>query len=252
MPTKTQDDKQNFNLFEQSPSLHFQFILAEFISTHKEVQDIENTYKKMETLLIQQRLLANVDHMLDQLLHSITNLTGSTIIQEHCFSWDAQKGSLSKLRHYCYPFVNRFDSQEKTVINLNVCVSKAFHSALQAREIILHLQQENQSTKKTPDYTVLYQLLDKLIDSINRTSRLILQVIFLFREDENVIYFLLRNKDLLNNIYKTTFIEKLFRKMYPKGIEEAGQMLTKKYSKRGFHNLLNAIARKISNLEPNS
>lgn len=252
MSAKIQTEKQEVNLFGQSPSLFFQFILAEFLATYKEVLEVENTYKEMEALLIKRRLLADVDHLLEQLLQTITNLTGSEIINEHSPSWGTTKGALSKLRHNCYPFVQQFDSKEKSVVNLNVCVSKAFHSALQAKEVILYLKQENHSVRKMPDFSMLYQLLDRLIDNINRASRLILRIIIHFRDDENVVYFLLRHKDALNDVYKTDFVTKLFRKMYPEGIEEAGQLLMKKYSERGFNNLLNTIATKISDLGQSS
>jgi hypothetical protein len=243
-----QTEKADSNLFGQSPSLCFQFILSEFIETFKEVQVIEDVYKEMESLLIKRRLLADVDHLLRELLESIIKLAGSAVINEEIFSWNTRKGCLSKLRHYCYPFVNQFENKESTVVNLNICVSKAFHSALQAREVILYLHQEDQNAKKMPDYAMLYQLLDRLIDNINRASRLILRVIIRFREDENVVYFLLRNKEELDAIYKTNFVTKLFRKMYPDGVEEAGQLLMKKYSERGFTKLLNTIAGKISNV----
>ncbi|MFT4551691.1 MAG: hypothetical protein ACI9S8_000307 [Chlamydiales bacterium] len=246
--SEIQTEKQGLNLFGQSPSLCFQFILAEFIETYKEVQTIENIYKEMESLLIKRRLLADVDHLLRELLDCIIKLSGSAIINEDSFSWISRKGCLSKLRQYCYPFVNLLDNKESTIVNLNICVSKAFHSALQAREVILYLRQEDQSAKKMPDYAMLYQLLDRLVDNINRASRLILRVIIRFREDENVVYFLLRNKDQLDAIYKTNFVTKLFRKMYPDGVEEAGQLLMRKYSERGFTKLLNTIAGKIAHV----
>lgn len=243
-----QMDKQNPNLFGHNPSLLFQFILFEFIAAYKEVQEIEKNYKNLESFLIKNRLISSEDSYLELLLHSITKLSGSSSVNENILFWGPQKGSLNKLRHYSYPFVKQFDSKETTVINLNICVSKAFHSALQAREVIFYLQQESHKAKKMPDYVMLYQLIDKLIDNINRASRLILRIIMRFREDENIVYFLLRNKDALDRIYKINFTTKLFRKMYPNGIEEAKNLLTKKYSERGFSNLLASIEKKISSL----
>ncbi len=248
MPSQVENDKRDLNLYGQDPSLLFQFILAEFIFTFTEVQRMEVVYKEMETLLITGRFLANVDSHLDKLLSSVTQLTGSSMINEHISPWDSKSGSLSKLRHHCYPFVNRSDSKDKSIVNLNICVSKAFHSSLQAREIIIYLQQEKHNVKGVPDYAMLYQLLDRLIDNINRVSRLILRIIIQYRDNENVVYFLLRKRDELNTLYKTDLVSKIFRKMYPNEVEEAGQLLMKKYSDRGFKNLLNAIATKIAEL----
>ena len=248
MASKTHIEKSDLNLFGQSPSLLFQFILSEFLTAFKLVQRIEKSYHEMENLLIKRRLMGAVDESLNQLLASIVGLTGTSIINEDPSPWATQKGCLSKLRHYCNPFVKLEQPEEKTVENINICVSKAFHSALQAREVILYLQLESHKPKHIPDYAMLYQLLDRLIDNLNRVSRLLLRVILQFRNDENVVFFMLRNRESFDTLYKTNFVSKIFRKMYPNGIEEVGQLLMKKYSERGFNNLLNTIAKKISEL----
>ena len=70
----------------------------------------------------------------------------------------------------------------------------------------------------------------------------------MYHEDENVVYFLLRNKEDFDVIYKTHFINKVFQKMFAEDSNGAGQLLLTKYSERGFENLLNTIAEKISAL----
>ncbi len=241
----------NLNIYCQSNSLLFQFILAEFLSSFKKVQEIENAYDQMESNLIKQRLRGGANSYLTQLLHAIPALTGSqmVIVSEQSVSWAAEKGSLNKLRHYCYLFTNRSSAEDKDIINMNVCVSKAFHSSLQSREVILSLQREPQDSNRVPNYVALYQLLDRLIDNMRRVSRLILRIIMQYREDENVLYFLLRHREKFDALYKTEFVVKILKKMYPKGIKEAGSLILEKYAKRGFDNLLSSISTHMSKLE---
>ena len=248
MTRALESEKQDLHFFAQSPALLFQFILSEFLQTYQSVQEIDSIYKEMETLLIKRRLLADAKNCLVALLDRIDEISGSSSIDDAAFSWNLQRGSLNKLRHYCFPFVNQFEAKEGVVVNLNICVSKAFHTALQIKEVIIYLIQENNQSKKIPDYAMLYQLLDRLIDNINRASRLILRIILSFREDENIVYFLLRKRAEFDHSYKTSFVAKLFAKMYPEGVEEAGRLLIKRYSKRGFKHLLNNITRKISEI----
>ncbi len=243
--------KQDFNIYGQSPSLLLQFILSEFICTFYEIQFLEKTYKEMEIYLIKKRLQGDSREDLKNILDSTIRLIGATIMDETALPWDSQKGSLNKLRQYCYSFVpfHSKTKSEKSVVNFSTCVSNAFHSALQARELLQYfLREMNLEEKKVPEYAMLYQLFDKLIDNINRGSRLLLHIIMEYRNDENVVYFLLRHNEAFNTMYGSRFVIKIFKKMYPNGIEDVGQFLMKKYSERGFSNLLNTIATKISEI----
>ena len=178
----------NLNIYCQNKSLLFQFILAEFLTSFQKVQKIEEHYEKMEILLIKQRFSGNVNIELKVLLELLPTLTGSqmVVVNEQTFPWTHGKGSLNKLRHYCYLFAGASGQENPDIINMNICASKAFHSALQSREVLFSLQRENLEKSHVPSYMALYQFLDKMIDNMQRISRIILRLLFRCKEDENV------------------------------------------------------------------
>lgn len=251
MPVKNQDLVENrLHVYAQNKSLLFQFILSEFITSYKKVQELERHYQEMESLLIKQRLQGDVNTHLNQLLHLMPALTGAQMVigNEQTFPWTHDKGSLNKLRHYCYLLSHRLPDQED-VLNLNIAVSKAFHSALQIREVIFSLQRQLEDIERVPNYVSLYQLLDRVIDNIRRVSRLILRILVQFKDDENVLYFLLKYRTDLDQLYKTQFVARILKKMFPNGSEDAKNLMIQKYSERGFHHLLDSISSNLLSLK---
>lgn len=240
----------NLNVYSQSTGLLFQFVLSEFLVTYKKIQEIEHLYEEMESQLIKERLRADVAPYLTRFLDLMPSLTGSqmVIVNEQTFPWTHHKGSLNKLRHYCYLLSHR-KTEEIDILNLNVAVSKAFHSALQIKEVIFSLQRQTDDPNRIPNYVSLYQLLDRVIDNIRRASRLILRVLVQFREDENILFFLLNNKTSFDQLYKTQFVSRILKKMFPKGAVDATEILKEKYTERGFHNLIESITSQMSSLE---
>ncbi|MCH9634159.1 MAG: hypothetical protein S4CHLAM7_09020 [Chlamydiae bacterium] len=241
---------QSLNVYSQSTSLLFQFILFEFITSSKKIQDIENIYSQLESLLIKHRLQADVDLYLNQLLDFMPFLTGSQMViaNEQTFPWTHQKGSLNKLRHYCYLLSHKF-SDKGDVLNMNIAVSKAFHSALQIREVIFSLQRQSEDPQRVPNYVSLYHLLDKLIDNMRRASRLILRILIQFKDDENVLFFLLQHRTDLDQLYKTQFVARILKKMFSDGSKGAEEFLKLRYQERGFHHLIDSITNQISSVD---
>lgn len=241
--------KTDLNIYGQSESLLFQFILAEFLITYKEIQKIEKIYSAIELELIRNHLHANVDHPFYSILDILPQLIGNPMIVNHeqSFQWTYNKGSLSKLRHFAYLFsLKRSDYPE--VVNMNVCVSKAFHSALQLKEVILNIQHKL-SDYQIPDYITFYQLTDKLIDNMRLTSRLIIKILIHKKEDENILHFLLQNQEAFDEVYKTSFVLRILKKMYPKGMKHAKDLVVEKYVRRGFLSLLEPISEQFTKLE---
>lgn len=249
---ENQNLNENLNIYCQSESLLFQFILSEFLITYQKVNEIEKTYYNMEAFLIKKRLEGNISEYLDLILAYIPFLTGAHmgISDEPTFPWTHSKGSLNKLRHYCYLFSQK-STGDQDIENMNICISKAFHSALQMREVILSLMRQSKEGG-VPNYISLYQFVDKLLDNMRKASRLILKILMLFKEDENILLFLLKYQSDFDEIYKTQFVLKILNKMYPKGIRYAKDLLIEKYAKRGFSNLLESISNQMSNLETTS
>lgn len=242
MSTHTHNQLYSLDIYNQSPSLLFQFILNEFLETYQESQKIEQTYRQMESMIIKNRLLAEVEEYIYLLLDSLTQLTGSSLMNEDSFPWSSDNGSLSKLHHYCYFFAQSSPFNEKASANLNICVSKAFHSSLQSRETVLTLMQEQMKGNQIPDYATLYKLLDRLIDNMHRASRLLLQILIKCQDDENIVFFLFRHQKRFSDIYKPSFFNRILNKMYPCGLKDAKEFLINRYAQRGFQELLETIS----------
>ena len=240
----------NLNIYCQSHSLLFQFVLSEFLISYKQVQRIDTIYQQMDSVLAQQKLQETLAFSLSKLLELLPFLTGShmVVIHEQTFPWVNAKGSLNKLRHYCYLLSHRY-SDESDILNINMCVSKTFHSALQVREIIFSLQRQYKDFHNTSNYHSLYQLLEHLISNFKRVSRLIVKALILFKEDENILFFLLRHKSDFDQVYHTDFVAKILKKMFPQGLQAAAEFITRKYTQRGFSNLLEPLLNQVTQLE---
>ncbi len=248
-----QHKESTLQVYTQSKSLLFQFILSEFLISYQKVEEIEKIYERMEALLIKERFGANTQPYLAELLNKIPVLTGSQMVvtNEQSLPWTHQKGTLNKLRHYCYLLSHRV-SDDTDILNLNVAVSKAFHGTLQTREVIFSLQRQLEDLAQIPNYVALYQLLDRMIDNMKRASRLILRILIQFKEDENILLFLIEHKNDFDQLYKTQFLVRILKKMFPKGVEEASKIIQQKYQKRGFVQLSDSLTNQLQHLQETS
>ena len=87
---------------------------------------------------------------------------------------------------------------------------------------------------------------------MQRATRLMLQLIMFFSDEENVIYFLIKHREDLKHIYRSNFFNKIFSKMYLGGISEARDFVIKSYERRGFHNITQQIANTMEEIEVSS
>lgn len=240
----------NLNIYCQSHSLLFQFLLKEFIATFKEVQDIEQNVQRMENILRNRSpLLTSLDTLRQELFFKINKLTGAQLVNEPHFPWSTQKGCLNKLHHYCYLFAHIYPQRKKETSEINTCIRKAFHSAMESREVLLCLQQDIFNEKAMiQESKSLPPLFDKLIDNISKVSHLLLPLMASYRDNENVLFFILNRQEELDNLYHASCLAHLMQQMYPGGAKEAKEFLIHRYTQRGFHHLLAAINQKMNAL----
>ncbi|MCH1430314.1 MAG: hypothetical protein GWP59_00940 [Chlamydiales bacterium] len=257
MTSKTFPIEQGLDIYKQSPSLLFQFILDEFLQTAETTRSAEKIYRKIERSIIRNRLLAHVTENLHQLLDSLSLLIGSHMSNDKSTPWDKEQGSLSKLHEYCYLFNVQANVNPRASENLNNCVSQAYHSSLQSREAVLAILQHKQKEETAdaeanlPDYANLYKLLDDLLDNLQRASRLILQIIMSCHEDENIIFFIFKNQDRMKACYPAFSLPRLLDRMFPNGLKDAKNFLLNRYAERGFKDLIEEITFLSSKIEGN-
>ncbi len=242
-------EKPDLRGYCQSESLLFQFILAEFLTTYGLIQQLENAYAGIEAALIKNRMMGQIRAPLERLSQLIGHLLGSANLDDDAFPWAVENGCLAKLYHYGIIYHHRAETNRRMAENISGCISKAFHSALQSREVLAALLYRGIDAKAISDYSILYNLLDKLIDNIQRGSRLLVRTIVEYRHDENVAFFLLRHRHEFHALYDRQFLTKMFQKMYPRGIAEAKEFLLKRYADRGHTEILEGIIHASSELE---
>lgn len=231
-------DAKNLHIYHQSESLLFQFILSEFIDSHKELTNIDNIL-----LILKKNFNKSI---LASLKTSVIKLAGSSENPIKLFSWNAQDGILTRLKNYCSHLSSTQKKQKEAVIKMQSDVNQAFLSCLESLDTIRMVEELDESDKKIES---LSRLLHKIICKMRHFSKLTTELIHEFHQDENVIFFLLDHQSDLNKLYGSNFLQKMMQKMFPKGLEEAAHFLLRRYKKRGFDHLLPRIKHKIAELK---
>lgn len=75
---------------------------------------------------------------------------------------------------------------------------------------------------------------EKITLELKKMGRTIPKLFSKFRNDENVLFFLLRHKKDFDSLQGNGFVKKIIMKNYPAGLAEAESFLINNYEKRGF------------------
>lgn len=140
--------------------------------------------------------------------------------------WSLREGSLSRLRNY----------SQKLDTELKQTISQAFYSADQVKEAM------------TLDEDPIEHL-DTLQVHFDAIAKRVPLLITTFADNENVLYFVLKNRDDLDTIYEPSFVRDLCAEMFDGGIEEMAGFVVKRYKKRGFSHHIPNIESRIAELE---
>lgn len=230
----------NVNSYHTNSSLLFQFILAEFIAAFAEI-------KKLERLcsLQQSRLSPSEDNtrpLLDheQVAASLTVLAGSAKDYMRIFSWNFSEGLLTKLKTYCSLLLQNGGESEKDYMAIQHYAEKVWQGCLQALDAI----------RESPvERATVAAAVEKASAAMHRFAKQVARLVHQFKDDENVIFFVVRNHKILDSLYGNRFTFKLLNKLYSKGHREAQQLLISRYTERRFNNVLNKIKCCIAEIE---
>lgn len=235
MTSHTDVSARHMNAYHHNNSLLFQFIIVEFIECFEEIQHLDVIHNRKidppATLMEDQKQLTE---------QALARLVGSTRDYMRIFSWNFGEGILAKLKTYCALFLQNAPHDEKEIIALQHYADRLWQACMQAMDT-LHGGPSQR--------TAFLQAIDKAITGINRMSKLIARIIPQFRDDENVVFCILRHKERFDKLYGGRFVFKLLSKMYAKGLPEAQNFISKRYTERGFNNLLPIIAAKMAEIE---
>lgn len=218
---------QNLKIGHQSKGLLIQFILSEFIKSNIQVSKIHHFPEDCKKIAL-----------------SIVKLSGSSKSCSSLFSWNPEDGILWRLKNYCTALQSLEDKCDPLILKMEKEVNGAFLSALHSLDILQQLDSFEETNR-----VALQKALKKIIDPMKRFSKALALVLQKFKNNENVIFFLLRHQNELDKIYGKQFVFKLINSMHPKGIEETANFVLKQYKNRGFNHFIPAIKKKISELK---
>ncbi len=237
MPAPIAFSRQQFKSYHQHRHLLLQFILSELLLAHQEMVKVQQLLATHE----------NCDHpFFTKLIEHITRLSGSTQGHMRLFSW-IDDGILAKLKNYCAFLCQQGGHASKEQADIYRDANNAWLISLQALDAVRMIVQQL-PPEAAFDIGILCLSVEKIHRAIHRFARRLTKTLLTFRHDENVVFFIVRHREQLDDLYCPSFTRKLVRKMFPRGLSEADRFLSKKYADRGFVNMAPIIQKKIEEL----
>lgn len=233
--------RAHFAPFFHNNVLVFQFIIKEFLAASKEMQNVVQLSNKIKS----NNLSADqAKPLLMELSFSLSKLAGAKREASYQLPWNIHRGILTKLREHADLFAQSMN-EDSMGYNLHDYFHKALLKCKLALDI-LNLKYEESSV----DTSKICMHIEQAKREINRSAKLLVQTIFRFRENENVLYCLLRYSDRIEELYGKHFLRRLLRKMHPPTLAQVFDFLKKRYTERGFNYLIPSIEQKLLILEP--
>lgn len=225
----------HFSAFYEDNSILIQFIVEEFIHSYQLTFQIKT--------LIQERFdsTERLNSLSLSLIQILGQLIGCLHHQERSSLSRWTRGSLTKFKEYCEQFSRNSSHQNKQHINLYMAAHQAWLIATYNLELInsLYTNPSIPDSKSILFLLSLKRALQNFQMRFNQISRYIPRILNEFWNNENVIYCLLRKKDLLAEIYGYDFLYKRFK--WLKKTSDAIELLISRYQARGFEALLPSI-----------
>lgn len=242
MTAHTKSPNRHASMGDLNNSLIFQFILADLMEAYEKFQKIDilscrkSSQNQASVNLLQNKDTASqIQFMLHQLVGSKKNLS--------YLPWNLHEGTLARLKSHCLIFAQNADNDGKEFMAIQHYAEKTWQHCLQILDLLHEMPD-----KCTP----LFAILEKACGAMHRFAKLIPKIIHQFKEDENVIFFVLRHHQQLDKLYGKRFIYKLFSRIYPNGMQDVQNLLNTNYLARNFDNITPVIARMIAELEMNN
>lgn len=215
--------------------LVFQFILAQFFLVRSELVHISQLITQLQS-----------GHMgaLQEISKVISHLVGASQVEMRIYDWSGD-GILTKFKEYSAQFVIRNEKKNKDAEALFKFATEFWHIGLKTQDFVRSKLKSNLSNSSCTE----------LIRSKNKMSTLLSQIcdtfkrlFFIFNQDENVIFFLLRNYEVFSELYGPWFFNDLFDKMYEYGAKGAQKFLVDSYTRKGFAQLTPIINSKFNEI----
>lgn len=246
MPHRYDSPHSHLTTYHGNNAIIMQFIFFEVINAFQEVYELEYLISQIKLTPAKKLSKSDKEHMAS-LTGSFTRLAGYTQKYMRIFTWNLNDGILAKLKNYCSFFANNISPQDPEAGALQRNAERAWINCLECIDQIR--EAEKLPAKGTPDLPALKAYMEKMVQRLRRLSRVVANIVLRFKEDENVLLFLLNHQEQLDRLYEEQFVAKLFHKMFPQGLRQAEAFMAAKYTARGFDHLIPLISSKISLLE---
>lgn len=228
------------NTIQTNSSLLFQFLLSDFLASFLDILRLDTLCHRRLLPFIEKTYNEHNQELIQEIEKILERLVGTKKDYIKRFSSSMNEGNLSSFKKHCLLFSHQSESEVKELLALQHYADKTWQNCQLAVDAL------GDAPNKCAQ---LFAYLEKASSSMHRLGKLIARLIQQFREDENVVFFVLRHKESFDQAFGKRFITKLFGRMYPKGLREVEHFLIKKYTARSFDNIIPVITRMFHELE---
>jgi hypothetical protein len=128
------------------------------------------------------------------------------------YDWSSKIGYLNKVQEHALFLKKSFPDHAKSVKNFEKVLSKTLASLLGKKKI--------QPRQLETSLLSIYTALEPLIEAC--------------RENENLLFFLLKNHQTIDALTRKGYFSDFLQKMHPSGLESLGEKMCDQYHQRGF------------------
>lgn len=228
----------------QNQSVAFQLILHEFLHIKNEILEIHYLSQKL-------KIKFSPSDTLEMMRH-VTALSGPILEKTMPLPWDAQEGSLRKFQTHIKYFNLNFNERRGPLPAEYEIIDKMVSDCKNLLFITHDWKKQHISEPEKGEFETLLKLIKKNEERLKKLEKSTLDVLSKFKEDENVILFLMRNIKQFEQMFGMTFLESELQNFFPEGTEEIENFLIKAFSKRGFFTLKKMILKQCSLLTKES
>lgn len=227
------------NFYRYSQSTLLQFILSEYFAAHSKIEALYSLTSGPESL--PKSNIEALQKTIRNLLSSMADALGRSFLDRAVFTWHSNTGCLTKLAHYCSLW------QGKNHAALGLILKKEAHRAwLLCLEVHRLVGQWRLRAKSEilRELQAIQRVVVKLKAIMVKLRRALVNILSFFSRDENVVYYMLRHREAVTAVYGSRFIANWLKKSFA-CLDKAAGFLQRRFTKRGFDQIVPLIAEKI-------
>lgn len=232
---KKEKGEEHFLESSKNDGLIFQFLLVEFFKMMHEVKTIEKQLKQLEKT-------QSVDFQ--EIIKPVAAFSGGMLSYTRFFPWGLEEGILGRFAYYTQLLTN-FGKYNKELEPLQINLEKGEKEVVSSLECLKKAQKEKSRSFLEES---LIKNLKATLRTLKKMVKYLPPLLSRFKNNEHVIYFLLRFQHTMGEIYGKSFLIQFLEKTFHGKLQYLEQFLVKEYSSRGFKKLSKNIKEKVAEL----